>query len=581
MSTMVCTTKGCQHKTLCSDCIVTHPKNHLAAILPLRDFDPSSYSVPKTIAKDLSIVRQRMTMLQNHLIQTREIRKSECKRLQKHIVNYFTDELDSFIKTVILQIEQFYNEKHTKIAEVTQNCEEHINKLNSILNGEVDDSRKFDFLLELQEKLLQIIVPTLTKQAEELSRSSISSDILVNQNFEKAIQVAIERAFVVSNILNTEKKPVVMDEPEYDSLTIFKVNLKNQQKNLDFYKSSIQPYLHQELLGKEYKVPQSSDFVPKTVPKESPQLNGLPFEIFISQQKHLNTIIQGHLDIVTAVCVLNLNQIASAGGEGVLKFWDIDSQMCLGTIDAHKGEIWCLCGISDDFNQDIAEKLVSGGNDRLIHIWNVQYMTLEFTLVGHLDIVKSLCYLRKFQYLCSGGGDYRIKIWNRDKCFYTIEDAHKKIVRTIIQLDDDNFASGGDCFIKIWSAFKGQLKYELAHGDDVYCLKELPNQMLASGGADRIIIIWNLRGGFKAHKLQAHNETITSLGFNKYLFSAGIDKTLRVWEIKDQPTLLKSIKVHTEQISCIAVNQYRELIITGSWDKRVRIVSLEYVIQRK
>lgn len=43
----------------------------------------------------------------------------------------------------------FYNEKHIKVAEVVQNCEDHLNKLNSIINGEVDDSRKFDFLLDL------------------------------------------------------------------------------------------------------------------------------------------------------------------------------------------------------------------------------------------------------------------------------------------------------------------------------------------------------------------------------------------------------------------------------------------------
>ena len=51
MSSMVCNHKGCTHRTLCSDCIVTHPKNHVASILPLRDFDPNSYTVPRTIAK--------------------------------------------------------------------------------------------------------------------------------------------------------------------------------------------------------------------------------------------------------------------------------------------------------------------------------------------------------------------------------------------------------------------------------------------------------------------------------------------------------------------------------------------------
>lgn len=72
-------------------------------------------------------------------------------------------------------------------------------------------------------------------------------------------------------------------------------------------------------------------------------MNALPFEIFISQQKHLNTTFQGHFDIVTAIAILSLSQAATAGGDGVIKFWDIDSQMGLGHIDAHRGEVWCLC----------------------------------------------------------------------------------------------------------------------------------------------------------------------------------------------------------------------------------------------
>lgn len=96
------------------------------------------------------------------------------------------------------------------------------------------------------------------------------------------------------------------------------------------------------------------------------------------------------------------------------------------------------------------QQLASGGSDKLVHIWNVQYMTLEFTLIGHFDFIKSLCFLKKFDYLCSGSGDYRIRVWNRDKCIYTIEDAHKNIVRALVPIADDSFASAGDSSIRLW-----------------------------------------------------------------------------------------------------------------------------------
>lgn len=82
-------------------------------------------------------------------------------------------------------------------------------------------------------------------------------------------------------------------------------------------------------------------------------------------------------------------------------------------------------------------------------------MTLELTLIGHLDFVKSICHLKQYNYLCTGGGDYKIKVWNRDKCMYTIEDAHKNMIRTIIPIEDNSFASSGDSNIRIWVGYKG------------------------------------------------------------------------------------------------------------------------------
>ena len=86
-----------------------------------------------------------------------------------------------------------------------------------------------------------------------------------------------------------------------------------------------------------------------------------------------------------------------------------------------------------------------------MHVWNVKYMTLDFTLIGHLDTVRSVIYAKKFEFIISGGADYRVKVWNRDKCVYTIEDAHKNIIKSIIVIDEqDQYVTAGDSTIKIW-----------------------------------------------------------------------------------------------------------------------------------
>lgn len=47
------------------------------------------------------------------------------------------------------------------------------------------------------------------------------SDLVVNNNYEKYLQVALEKAFTIDNILIKEKKPVTLEEYGYDSLAIF------------------------------------------------------------------------------------------------------------------------------------------------------------------------------------------------------------------------------------------------------------------------------------------------------------------------------------------------------------------------
>ena len=63
--------------------------------------------------------------------------------------------------------------------------------------------------------------------------------------------------------------------------------------------------------------------------------NAVPFEVFKSYQKHLNTVLKGHFDVVLCVCFISFTQVVSGGGDGFLRIWDVDSSICLGKIEAH------------------------------------------------------------------------------------------------------------------------------------------------------------------------------------------------------------------------------------------------------
>lgn len=102
-------------------------------------------------------------MLLNHIVQTREGRKSEAKRVIQRSIESCQQELQNFLKEAQKEIDSYYNKSHSIVSEVIEGCEQHIEGLNPYLSETVShgDSKRFDFLLDYQEKLLTIILPKL------------------------------------------------------------------------------------------------------------------------------------------------------------------------------------------------------------------------------------------------------------------------------------------------------------------------------------------------------------------------------------------------------------------------------------
>lgn len=67
---------------------------------------------------------------------------------------------------------------------------------------------------------------------------------------------------------------------------------------------------------------------------------------------------------------------------------------------------------------------------------------------------------------------------------------------------------------------------------------------------------------------------------NSVLVSGGVDKTVRLWD-PEKLLLTKSIKAHSDQISCLRIHEERKLVITGSWDRVIRIVSIDYLMSKE
>ena len=129
---------------------------------------------------------------------------------------------------------------------------------------------------------------------------------------------------------------------------------------------------------------------------------------------------------------------------------DLGSGKCEIYEEGHKGHVYALLGINTEENKD---SIISGGEDQLIKLININNERKVINLSGHFNTVVSLVLDKTNQYLYSGSLDYTIKKWdlNNKDCIATMEygNAYKNI---LICMDNDYLLSVGiNAKITIWN----------------------------------------------------------------------------------------------------------------------------------
>lgn len=191
-------------------------------------------------------------------------------------------------------------------------------------------------------------------------------------------------------------------------------------------------------------------------------------------------------DVVSAICFLNTEYIASAFKDGVVKIFYIPDNECKNTIKLHSDEI---TKIAIDNN---GEFLTSSSFDKTLKAYNLKDLT-EKVFNGHTKKIMTFDFSLDGKYIASAGDEKTIKIWdfNTGICLQTLSN-HRDTVLSLAYLDNNKIISGSqDRMVRLWDIALEE-SINMAGADDaINCLLNLPDTTSFIASWDGHVGLWD------------------------------------------------------------------------------------------
>jgi autophagy-related protein 16 len=209
--------------------------------------------------------------------------------------------------------------------------------------------------------------------------------------------------------------------------------------------------------------------------------------------------------------------------------------------------------------------------------------TLKRTLIAHEGEVNTLAYSSTGLNLCSGGQDKIVKIWDTPTNVLKVSLTGCTQSVTSVAYDWANpndyvIASSNDNAARVWTLTSGinRIRHTLTgHLSRVsQALFTLDNSKAITGSHDRTIKVWDLQRGYCIRTIfcfsSCNSVCLTYDGL--VIVSGHLDSQLRFWDVKTGDSIKTLETLHTQQITHVALSPDGHSILTTSRDNCLKLV---------
>ena len=213
-------------------------------------------------------------------------------------------------------------------------------------------------------------------------------------------------------------------------------------------------------------------------------------------------LLEGHDSAVYAAVLWSSinygNMLVTGSQDKLLKIWNVDNSMCINTLRGHSEDVVCVA-VSP--NNTLDPLVASGSTDKKIMLWSLLSGKRVRVLEGHKSVVTDLSMTKDLNpILVSAGSDCNIICWNLNNGniirFLTSHSGPVSSIVTSYAKIPVIVSGSDDSTIKVWDLRSGALVQSLTgHKSEINVVTvsfDDNNPIIVSGAADGSIFVWDL-----------------------------------------------------------------------------------------
>jgi len=266
--------------------------------------------------------------------------------------------------------------------------------------------------------------------------------------------------------------------------------------------------------------------------------------------------------------------VACGATSGRVQLWDVASQTCLVTFQAHRN----LSGLAFAVGSDGSPVLVTGGNETgpsNVKVWDFKSMSVMPRIVGHNSDVVSVVFTPDGERLITGSLDQTVRIWDwkKNRCLDYLHPQFGVLQAALSPNGQFVAAAGNQCEVDVYDLSTLKLVKKITNPRPFVSAVAFSadSSLVATVFNDDKARLFNVVTNTSLCQLEGHTSTVLCMAFSpkgSILATGSRDRKIIMWDAAENKRLY-TLEGHTRDIHGLAFSPDGEVLVSIASDYRL------------